>query len=48
MDCDHEYLDGKSAIEEVMFYEEDEDGKKHLKIDYLICALCGKRFIAGD
>lgn len=42
--CNHKYSDGSTAIEQVLFYDEDEHGREKLEVDYEFCALCGKRF----
>lgn len=43
-DCDHKYISGQSAIEQVWFYEKDKYGKSSLQINYEFCTLCGKKF----
>lgn len=47
MECDHKWNDGTSAIEPVLFYEEDKNGNLRLQVDYLECELCGRRFIVS-
>jgi hypothetical protein len=47
MDCNHEYSEGKSAIEKILFYDIDEYGNKSLQVDYEICMVCGRKFIVS-
>jgi hypothetical protein len=47
MECDHKWNDGTSAIEPVLFYEEDKNGNLRLQVDFLECELCGRRFIVS-
>lgn len=46
-ECDHKHTNGTIAVENVLFYETDKFGKKSLQVDYILCILCGKRFIVS-